>query len=118
MNTDIVYIETKTDKIPLCFNLNVMEEIQDLYGSMSKWGEKVEDKENGEPKIKDLKNGLLAMINEGIDIENQKRDDKKPLMTSKEVGRIIDEIGFKSMVAKIKEITIKSTKTDNDTKNE
>ena len=34
-----VYIETEKKKIPLVFNLNVMEKIQEKYGTLEKWGE-------------------------------------------------------------------------------
>ena len=39
MKDKVVYIETDGKKIPLVFNLNVMEEIQEQYGSLEKWGE-------------------------------------------------------------------------------
>ena len=52
----------------LVFNLNVMEELQEQYGSVSKWGELVENE--AEPKAKDIKFGFMAMLNEGIDIYN------------------------------------------------
>lgn len=118
MKNEVSYLETSTGKYPICFNLNVMEAIQDEYGTMSKWGEIVEDKNSGEPKIKDLKVGLLAMINEGIDIENENNDVKKPEMNSKQLGRIISEVGFTEIVKTIKSITIKSTSTGEQSKNE
>ena len=65
-----VYIETEKKKIPLVFNLNVMEEIQEKYGTLGKWGEITTG--DGEPKVKDLKAGIMAMMNEAIDIENEK----------------------------------------------
>lgn len=118
MKNEVSYLETSNAKYPICFNLNVMEEIQEAYGTMSKWGDLVEDKENGEPKIKDLKVGLLAMINEGIDIENEKNNENKPLVTSKQLGRIISEVGFVEIVNIIKSITIKSISTVEESKNE
>ena len=112
MKNEISYLETKTGKYPICFNLNVMEEIQNEYGTMSHWGEIVEDKESPEPKIKDLKVGLLAMINEGIDIENETNEIKRPQVTSKQLGRIVSEVGFQEVVKTMKQITVESTKTD------
>ena len=112
-----VYIETEKKKIPLVFNLNVMEEIQEKYGTLGKWGEITTG--DGEPKVKDLKAGIMAMMNEAIDIENEESGtDEKPL-SEKQVGRIITEVGIKAIVEKIQEITIASTKSgDNEGKNE
>lgn len=116
MQDKICYVETKNRKYPICFNLNVMEEIQEKYGSLEEWGKIVQ--QTGEPKIKDLKVGLLAMINEAIDIENEESEIKISFITEKQLGRIITEIGIEEIANKIKEITIKSTKTDDEPKNE
>ena len=112
-----VYIETEKKKIPHVFNLNVMEEIQEKYGTLGKWGEITTG--DGEPKVKDLKAGIMAMMNEAIDIENEENGtDEKPL-SEKQVGRIMTEVGIKAIVEKIQEITIASTKSgDNEGKNE
>ena len=119
MKDTLTYIKTTEKTYPLVFNLNVMEAIQEQYGSMSKWGEIVENREGGEPKIKDLKIGLMEMMNEAIDIENEEKEKKEPFVTSKQVGRIIGEIGFAEITKKIQEVTIASTKTEDNTgKNE
>ena len=119
MNDKIAYIETAGKKYPLVFNLNVMEEIQERYGSMSNWGDIVENKGGGEPKIKDLKIGLMMMINEAIDIENEETNQDTPMVTSKQVGRLISEVGFEEITKKIQNLTIASTHTgDNEGKNE
>lgn len=112
-----VYIETEKKKIPLVFNLNVMEEIQEKYGTLEKWGEITQG--NGEPKVKDLKAGIMAMMNEAIDIENEENGTSETPLTEKQVGRIMTEVGIKAIVEKIQEITIASTKSgDNEGKNE
>lgn len=108
MRNTIVYIETEKAKYPLVFNLNVMEEIQEQYGSLDNWGALTQG--DGEPHIKDLKNGIMAMINEGIDIENEGREQKELFLTRKQVGRILSEVGIPYVIEKIKEITIASTK--------
>ena len=117
MKDKVVYIEVGDKKYPLCFNLNVLEEIQDEYGSLSKWGEIVENKEGEEPRIKDLKMGLLLMINEAIDMENESKNEKSPFLNSKQVGRIITTVGFTKIVEIIKGITVDSTQSEN-SKNE
>ena len=106
-------------KYPVTFNINVMEEIQEKYGSIGAWGAIVENAEGGEPKVKDLKVGLMAMINEGIDIENEMNGTNNPFVDSKQVGRIISEIGFSEITNVIRNLTVASTHTgDNEGKNE
>lgn len=109
MKNKIVYVETEKKKIPLVFNLNVMEEIQEQYGSLEKWGEITQGE--GEPMIKDLKAGITAMINEGIDILNEENETYDAPLTEKQVGRIMSEVGIQEIVKKIQEITIASTKS-------
>ena len=116
MKTARVYIETEKKKIPLVFNLNVMEEIQEKYGTLEKWGEVTAG--GGEPKVKDLKAGIMTMMNEAIDIENEENGtDEKPL-SEKQVGRILSEVGLQEVIEKIQEITVASTPTgENEEKN-
>lgn len=119
MQSKLTHIKAGDKEYPIVFNMNVMEEIQEAYGSMAKWGAIVENAEGGEPKIKDLKIGLTMMINEGIEIENEITGENKPMVTSKQVGRIISEIGFEEITKKIKNLTIASTDTgDDEGKNE
>ena len=119
MLNKLEYIEANNGKYPVTFNINVMEEIQEAYGSISAWGAIVENAEGGEPKVKDLKIGLMMMINEGIDIENERTGENMPMVTSKQVGRIISEKGFDAITAVIQNLTVSSTHTgDNEGKNE
>ena len=119
MQNKLTYIETASRNYPIVFNINVMEEIQEAYKSVSVWGAIVENAEGGEPKIKDLKIGLMMMINEGIDIENEQTGKNEPMVSSKQVGRIISEVGFEKITQVIKNLTIASTQTgDNEGKNE
>ena len=119
MQNKITQIETKDKKFPLVFNINVMEEIQEAYGSISAWGAIVENTDDGEPKVKDLKIGLMMMINEGIDIENEETGGNRPLVNSKQVGRLISEVGFEKITKVIQNLTVASTDTgDNEGKNE
>lgn len=113
-----IYIETSKGTIPLVFNLNVMEEIQEEYGSLDKWVELTENKNGIEPNVKSLKQGFFFMINEGIEIDNEDKDENRPLFTLKQVGRLISEIGVDEVAKKIQEATINSTKVDEVPKNE
>ena len=117
MKNVIVHIETEKKTYPLVFNLNVMEEIQEQYGSLDKWGKMTENADGA--SIKDLKFGVMAMINEGIDIENEENGTNEPMITEKRVGRLMTEIGITEIFEKVHEITIASTKSDDNTgKNE
>ena len=115
MKNTVVYIETETKKYPLAFNLNVMEEIQEHYGSLDEWGKVTQG--DGEPKVKDLKYGVLAMLNEGIDMENETNGTNEPLLTDKKVGRIMTEVGVQNIIKAIQDITVSSVKTEDSEKN-
>ena len=116
MKNTVVYIKTDKRNYPLVFNLNVMEEIQTQYGSLDEWGRITQG--NGEPQVKDLKNGIMAMINEGIDIVNEENGTNEPMVTAKQVGRLMTEVGIDTIVKKIQEITVASTKSEDEGKNE
>ena len=113
------HINYKGIDYPLVFNLNVIEKIQEKYGSYEKWGEMTEGKENEEDEktevnIGALKFGITEMINEGIDIENETAETKREFLTEKQVGRIITEIGISKMTEKVQETVIDSTKNENE----
>lgn len=112
----INYLETKTEKYPLVFSLNVMEAIQDKYGSIDKWSSLIQ--KNGEPDIKALKFFMTEAINEGIEIENEKNNEKRKSVTSKQVGRILTEVGLSDTANKIMTTISESIQTDDTSKNE
>lgn len=104
-------IEYKGKTYKLVFDLNVMESIQDEYGSIEAWG-KLTEPEDGEPNIKALVFGVTEMINEGIDIDNDENGtDEKPL-THKQVARILTEVGLESVAEKMQKSVIDSTEDD------
>ena len=104
-------IEYKGTVYPVVFNLNVMELIQDEYGTVDKWGE-LTDAKKGEINVKALKFGVTAMLNEGVEIYNDEHDEKRELFTEKQVGRIISELGVQEMAKKMNKTVIDSTKSD------
>lgn len=109
-------IEVNEIKYPLVFNLNVMEVIQEEYGSIEKWGE-LTDGKGQEVNAKALIFGLREMINEGIDIENDTAETKREPLTKKQAGRIITSFGLEKMAEKMQNTIIESTKNDNEQKN-
>ena len=95
----------------LVFNLNVMESIQAKYGSVQKWG-KMTDNKNGEPNAKALIFGFTEMINEAIDIENDESNTNRPLLTLKQVGRIITKAGIQESAKKLNQAITESVKDE------
>lgn len=109
-------IEYKGKTYKLAFDLNVMEAIQDEYGSIEAWGKLTEPDDGGEPNIKALVFGVTEMINEGIEIANDEDGtDEKPL-THRKVARILTEVGLESVADKMQKSVIDST--EDDSKNE
>lgn len=108
-NGEIKY-KDKVYKLP--FNLNVMEIIQEEYGSLDEWGNQTDGTDKNEPNVKAIIFGLAAMINEGIDISNEENGtDIKPL-TLKQVGRIITEVGLTEAVKTLNDTVVESTKSE------
>ena len=111
----ITYLETDIESFPLAFTLNVMESIQDEYGTLSEWSELIRNQK--EPNIKALKFFITEAINEGIDIENEKSGEKRAPITSSKAGRIITEMGFKKVAKTINKMVSESVKTREISKN-
>lgn len=117
MQNKINYLEVDEKKYPLIFNLNVMEKIQEKFGSITEWGN-LTDGKSQEVNIKALKFGVMEMINEGIDIENEKiTSEKRNFVTEKEVGRIITNLGLQKMSNEVQNTVIDSTKVEDESKN-
>lgn len=103
-------IQYKGKEYKLVFNINVMEVIQDEYGSIEKWG-KIFEPSNGEPNLKALKYGFATMINEGIDISNEENGTDSPPLTLKQIGRMITEIGINNVAMALNDTIMQSTKS-------
>ncbi len=114
MKDTINHIKCEDIEYPLCFNLNVIEKIQNKYGSYEKWGEMTDGKSGSEVNIGAFKFGVLEMINEGIDIENENSKNQRNFITDKQVGRIMTKVGMEHLLQKAQETVIESTKNDYD----
>ena len=103
-------IQYKDREYKLVFNLNVMEAIQEAYGSLDKWGE-LTGSTGKEPNAKAVIFGFTQMVNEGIDIDNEENGtDIKPL-TLKQVGRMITEVGLAKATSTLHQTVVDSTKS-------
>lgn len=96
---------------PLVFNLNVMENIQDEYGTLDKWGA-LTDGRDGEPNAKAVIFGFTQMINEGIDIQNDEQGTNEPFLTKKQVGRIITKYGLVEATKTLNQTVVESTQSN------
>lgn len=101
----------KGKEYKLAFNLNVMEEIQDEYGTFEKWSELTSGTAQ-EINIKAVKFAILKTINEGLSIEAEENGTEYTPVTSAFVGRLLTEIGIAEMYKKLQDTVIESTKTD------
>ena len=104
-------LKYKNKEYKLVFNLNVMERIQEEYGSIDEWGRLTDGMNSGEPDAKAVIFGFTEMINEGIDIQNEDAEEKLPFLTKKQVGRMITEIGLKESTKTLNETVINSTES-------
>ena len=96
---------------PLVFNLNVMERIQEEYGTLEKWGE-LTDGKSGEPNAKAIIYGFTEMINEGIDIQNEESEEKQAYLTLKQVGRLITNYGLTEATKVLNNTVVESTQSN------
>lgn len=73
--------------------------------------------ETREVDIKALIFGIKEMINEAIDIDNETATEKQPLLTEKQVGRLITAMGIANATNQLNQTVIDSTQDEN-SKNE
>ncbi len=99
MLNKINYLETETERYPLVFTLNVMESIQEKYGTIEAWSNLIQ--RDDEPDIKALKFFITEAINEGLEIEAERNGEKPKVITAKKAGRILTEIGLSGAASKI-----------------
>lgn len=115
MENKKVTFEWKGITYNLVFNLNVMEQIQAEYGSVSAWGDLTDNEK--EPNAKAVIFGLTCMINEGIEIDNEDNEGKegytpKKLLTTKQVGRLLTDVGLAEATEKLNKTVIGSIESD------
>ena len=115
MKDNIIYLDEENKKYPITFTLNVMDILQEKYGSIDAWKDLVVVKEQDkEPKIKDLKFAFTEMMNEAIRILNKyNQEDKMDFVDAWETGIIISEIGLKKVNEKMMNTIASSVKVDN-----
>lgn len=104
-------ITYKEKEYKVVFNLNVMEAIQEEYGTIDKWTE-LTSGANQEVNVKALKFGYTEMLNEGLSIEAEENGEEYKPVSTTFVGRMLTDIGLEEMTKTLQETVIESTKTD------
>lgn len=116
-------LKYKDKEYELIFDLNVLQEMQDKYGTMTKCLDEAYGKKTGEPSIKAIAFLVTAMINEAIDIKNEEKGTNEPPVTEKMVNRMLSEFmrnsgDLSAVVSKIDDLMAKSLQGGEDSKNE
>ena len=101
----------KEKEYKVVFNLNVMEAIQEEYGTIDKWTELTSGTDQ-EVNIKALKFGYTQMLNEALSIEAEEKGEEYKPLTPAFVGRMLTDIGLENMTKTLQNTVIESTKTD------
>ena len=113
-NEKVFTVGEGKDKATLVFNLNVMSQLQEEYGSVDNWVNLLEDGENvrnGEPDMKAFIKGFTFMLNEGVDIENETAEKQKAPYTENQVGRLIGRWGQEAVTKAMKKAVTSGTDT-------
>ena len=107
-------LEYRGKTYKMVFNLNVMEQIQEHFGTVDKWAEAMSTDNGREPLAKDIIYGFWAMLNEGIDIDNEDKPENEQIkpLTLRQVGRILTEVGMAAATNEMKSLVVESTKAD------
>lgn len=108
----------KDKEYVLVFNLNVLQAVQEKYGSYDKWQALIYPEKKEECNIEALLFAFKEMINEGIDIKNEENNEGTPYFTEKQVGRMLTALGLEKMQNKLLNAVTKSVAKENkETKN-
>lgn len=99
-------VELAGKKYEMFCNINVLQELQDRYGSMQAWADHLDDAK-GEASLKAVLDGLAVMINEGIDIANDDGKNRQ-MITRKQLGRMVDEVSLPELLSTMGELISES----------
>ena len=115
-------LEYKGKEYKLIFNFNVLEAIQDEYGTLDQMLGEAYGKKTGEPSIKALAFIIAAMVNEGIDIDNESKEVKEAFITQKQANRMLSEFvqknGVENVISLVDNLMAKSLQGGESSKNE
>ena len=115
-------LEYKGKEYKIIFDLNVVQDIQNEYGTLAKMLEEAYGRKTGEPSIKALSFVVMLMVNEAIEIENEGKTEKEEFITQRMANRMLTEFiqsnGVDNVVKVIDDLMAKSLQGGENAKNE
>ena len=117
-------LEYKGKTYKLVFDFNVMQDLQDEYGTFNKWVEKAYGEETGEPSVAALAFAIMSMVNNAIDEENEDKapEEAEKHVTARTANRMLSEMarggGLEKIVKSIDGLMSKSLQGGENSKNE
>ena len=115
-------LEYKGKTYKLVFDFNVMQDLQEEYGTFNQWVEEAYGKASGEPSVKALAFAICSMVNEGIDEENEEKGEETPHITTRQANRMLSAMassgGLSAVVKGVDDLMSKSLQGGEDSKNE
>ena len=108
---ELNHVEIDGVNYPFIYSINVMATLQKKYGSIQAWADVVEPKpkkkgEKVEPDLDALIFFFTEAFNEGIEVENESKNENRSLLTSRQVGRLVTKLGLANANEKLKEAVI------------
>ena len=86
-------LEYKGKQYKIVFDFNVMQDLQEEYGTFNNWVEEAYGKKSGEPSVKALSFAIMSMVNNGIDEANEDRkpEEQEKYITARTANRMLTE---------------------------
>lgn len=105
-STKIQHVKAMGETFPLTMDLNVYAVLQEEYGTLNEWHKRTFGDEEHDPKIMDLIGTVRAMVNEGIEIENEAGHPYREPISMTVAGMICQEVsmaGIKDIIRSLGE---------------
>lgn len=117
-------LEYKGKEYKIVFDFNVMQDLQEEYGTFNNWVDKAYGKKSNEPSVKALAFAIMSMVNNAIDEANEDRkpEEQEPYITARVANRMLTEFakgkGLSKIVKKIDDLMSESLQGGENSKNE
>lgn len=112
------FVGEGSERLLLAFNINVLADIQEKYGTLDAWISKVSpSKASPTGSLRDMVTGFTYMANEGVSIQNDEAGEeiRKPF-TERQIGRHISSWGTEATVKAMREAVVGSVPEVDDSK--
>ena len=117
-------LEYKGKQYKIVFDFNVMQDLQEEYGTFNNWVEEACGKKSGEPSVKALSFAIMSMVNNGIDEANEDRkpEEQEKYITARTANRMLTEFaktkGLNNVIKQIDGLMSDSLQGGENSKNE